>query len=111
MISEHKIVGIRKNQKMKNRFKKGINADLVRCSWSAAAREGTFCGGWLRHSQKAAGLLLSKIRHFEIIFFYEFIDICAIFSGQFGSLADVASGEFKQLNQVIFFKILFGILK
>jgi hypothetical protein len=61
-----------------------------------------FCSG---------GLLVPEISHFEIIFFYEFINIRAIFPCQFGRLADVAPGKFKQLNEIIFFKILLGILK
>jgi hypothetical protein len=56
MISEHKIVEIRKNQKMKNRLKKGIIADLVRCSWLAAVREGTFYGGMVGKQSKGGEL-------------------------------------------------------
>ena len=60
---------------------------------------------------QTAILFISKFGKFNIIFFYELIDIRPVLPSQFGRLAYIAPAQFKKLNEVVFFKILFGMSK
>jgi hypothetical protein len=52
-------------------------------------KEGWFLG-WIGF--RVINLFLSEISEFDIVFFYKFINIRTIFSGQLSCLADIAFG-------------------
>ena len=53
----------------------------------------------------------SEILGFQFVLFQHIVQIGAIFTGQFGSLADIAVGIFDQLYKVILQKIILGFFQ
>jgi hypothetical protein len=78
---------------------------LMKKKQTTEQEQGTVIAG------KPAILVISKFGKFNIIFFYEFIDIRPVLPSQFGRLAYIAPAQFKKLNQVVLFKTLFGMFK